>query len=742
MFKQILLKQYNISRQFTHLAKLAKSSQNAQITSLSFKQFSIADYFTAPVIQERTQKRIVMVDTKEAFQRIEKEHSYLTYDQCVEIFNDLAYVVMPFDKTQKEFQSLITRLKVTLQNQTGNVKLLDLIDGLNRLGIENFSGLIKKKIQEDNYSRSPGELSAILFFLAQQHKMYGIKYDTELFVKVIKDLKYCDVSHLKIEHLHFMMKAFTLAMEEKFQMDLKNPKEMQLNIEEFLPKVIDQISLELTRCNIADVIMMLESFFKFWNRSNFQNSRMKSVYQSCEAYLDQFLGLSKKDITGSQFAQLVEQMANAKVHKLYQFDQKLIHRMQHIFINDHSELYNFSIKDITKVLVGFDVINDYFNKQKLIDSLIEIVFDFDQFQDQDYLELMNILDAKGYFAQYQDLIVKCRFYFQQRFNYMEKESIIGYLELMQRHGLVFEDKELMNLIASHVQKNYHQYELNELFQIFRIISHNFYRDQETIKLIEDAVKIRLSDKSQYDCLSPYDLRDLIEGLSLQTQFNKKLDSALKILIKETNLMSLDKKLLIQLITYLSNFNSKIDEKLQNKISIAIDANLSGFTTQELAHLALYIDHYKEYSLLRQLNEDEIENDFASLEKLALRGEVKLNEEKAIEYIKKQDESSNMLEVIEQILGKAGLQFEKNKLLCENRLKAAFVINNNVLVDVIDNQMAYYEKDGEKLPRKRVQVAKDLAQKFGFKDYRLISLTEMEFSQDEEEFLQDILLKDL
>jgi len=34
-------------------------------------------------------------------------------------------------------------LKLTLLNQTGNVKFYDLIDGLNRLGIENFSDLIK-----------------------------------------------------------------------------------------------------------------------------------------------------------------------------------------------------------------------------------------------------------------------------------------------------------------------------------------------------------------------------------------------------------------------------------------------------------------------------------------------------------------------------------------------------------------------------------------------------------------------
>lgn len=50
----------------------------------------------------------------------------MSYEESVQVFNDLAYVVMPFDKTQREFQLLMTRLSLTLQNQTGNVKFMDL----------------------------------------------------------------------------------------------------------------------------------------------------------------------------------------------------------------------------------------------------------------------------------------------------------------------------------------------------------------------------------------------------------------------------------------------------------------------------------------------------------------------------------------------------------------------------------------------------------------------------------------
>ena len=116
-------------------------------------------------------------------------------------------------------------------------------------------------------------------------------------------------------------------------------------------------------------------------------------------------------MTGSLFANLVEQIANAKVNKLYSFDPKLLHRMQHIFVNDHADLYVFSMRDIIKVLVGFDTINDFHNKKKFMDAIFDLVNSQEAFSDHDYLELLNILDAKGYLGKNDDLIIKCRFYF-------------------------------------------------------------------------------------------------------------------------------------------------------------------------------------------------------------------------------------------------------------------------------------------------------------------------------------------
>jgi hypothetical protein len=46
-------------------------------------------------------------------------------------------------------------MKLLLQNQTGNVKLSELIDSITRLNVDTLNHLIRVKVEEGNYSRAP-----------------------------------------------------------------------------------------------------------------------------------------------------------------------------------------------------------------------------------------------------------------------------------------------------------------------------------------------------------------------------------------------------------------------------------------------------------------------------------------------------------------------------------------------------------------------------------------------------------
>lgn len=85
--------------------------------------------------------------------------------------------------------------------------------------------------------------------------------------------------------------------------------------------------MELSRSNLSDVIIVLQSFERLSKHASSRTLNAGHVYDACQAYLDQYLGLSKKDITGSQFAQLVSLVASAKRERIYEFDNKTLERL-------------------------------------------------------------------------------------------------------------------------------------------------------------------------------------------------------------------------------------------------------------------------------------------------------------------------------------------------------------------------------------------------------------------------------
>jgi hypothetical protein len=159
---------------------------------------------------------------------------------------------------------------------------------------------------------------------------------------------------------------------------------------------------------------------------------------------------------------MVHLIGKAKAEGLHDFDEKIAHRLQHIFVNDNAELYVFGMSDILKMFRGFEIIDSYFNKEKVIEGIVELVLEGSFYEDEAFLEILKDFHSKGLIEKYQDLGVKARVYFQERFDYMNHKSILGYLELFKELGMLFEDKEITLLMKEHMTTNFHVYELHEL----------------------------------------------------------------------------------------------------------------------------------------------------------------------------------------------------------------------------------------------------------------------------------------
>lgn len=112
-------------------------------------------------------------------------------------------------------------------------------------------------------------------------------------------------------------------------------------------------------------------------------------------YLLDYLGKYKKDITGTDFAILVSCLGFAASQKVHTFDRHLVHRLQHIFINDNSELYHFSYSDLLKILKGFEQLNEYFNKDKVIKMIEQLTLECESYEDPQLLELMKTFLDQG-----------------------------------------------------------------------------------------------------------------------------------------------------------------------------------------------------------------------------------------------------------------------------------------------------------------------------------------------------------
>jgi NTP pyrophosphatase (non-canonical NTP hydrolase) len=71
-----------------------------------------------------------MTSTKEIFEHIRENRKNMTYKDACKILNDLAFVLIPFDKTKEEFLDLIFQTKSLLKEQRGPVKYYDLLESV------------------------------------------------------------------------------------------------------------------------------------------------------------------------------------------------------------------------------------------------------------------------------------------------------------------------------------------------------------------------------------------------------------------------------------------------------------------------------------------------------------------------------------------------------------------------------------------------------------------------------------
>lgn len=60
-----------------------------------------------------------------------------------------------------------------------------------------------------------------------------------------------------------------------------------------------QVEFELMRCNLSDIISIMDCFQKLFTDNIFDQVNFKHTLSKCEMYLNEYLSKQKMDITGA-----------------------------------------------------------------------------------------------------------------------------------------------------------------------------------------------------------------------------------------------------------------------------------------------------------------------------------------------------------------------------------------------------------------------------------------------------------
>jgi len=72
-----------------------------------------------------------------------------------------------------------------------------------------------------------------------------------------------------MEQMDLLVRGLAHSAEPEFMEGLKDTQGYFQEVEGFLPRLVSQSQKELLRCSLSDIITLMETFFKLWNKQVF-----------------------------------------------------------------------------------------------------------------------------------------------------------------------------------------------------------------------------------------------------------------------------------------------------------------------------------------------------------------------------------------------------------------------------------------------------------------------------------------
>ena len=202
-----------------------------------------------------------------------------------------------------------------------------------------------------------------------------------------------------------------------------------------MPKLLKYTSSEVARYNGSDLVTMIDGYHQLWEADVVGKQNLIDMHMMCQGFLDNSLHLSKRQLTGNQFASLITQISNARRNGVYQYDQTTVSKLESMFCLDKQKEFTFSVSDLLTLLKNFEVISSAQSMDKIAATTVTLLSSAIKNSDKDMLELCKLLDDRGMLEDNEQLCDYIQEYVEKRFDTMDIGTVLAFAEFFKQLGL-------------------------------------------------------------------------------------------------------------------------------------------------------------------------------------------------------------------------------------------------------------------------------------------------------------------
>lgn len=112
----------------------------------------------------------------------EARHTNMTFDDASKVLNKISHAVVPFDRTSKPYQKLLSQIKMHLRLKKPGTNLYNVIEATMKLHLEDgLPQLLRDRVINKQFSRSAYDIAIGLHYFGNLYRIHKSPEDKKAF---------------------------------------------------------------------------------------------------------------------------------------------------------------------------------------------------------------------------------------------------------------------------------------------------------------------------------------------------------------------------------------------------------------------------------------------------------------------------------------------------------------------------------------------------------------------------------